>query len=195
MTKQIPQSNNQDNQNNQDQELMLEINKIGKIDYDLKPIDKAHVWKGVLEENTMWAYPKMNSYKEKMRELYKDYSRFKSQAKKLSPWVKELYSNFGELCMPVKTIPFPVDVERFSPNSNEKTLDCFVYFKGRERKFLNYIQNYLEDKKTKLILYTYDAFLFDYNLEDGLILEEIMDLLQYPVSIKQGKSYHGLTKI
>ena len=31
MTKQIPHSNNQDNQ---DQELMLEINKIAKIDYE-----------------------------------------------------------------------------------------------------------------------------------------------------------------
>ena len=34
MTKQIPHSDNQDNQNNQDEELMLEINKIAKIDYE-----------------------------------------------------------------------------------------------------------------------------------------------------------------
>ena len=64
----------------------------GKIDYELKPIAKEHVWKGVLEENTSWAYPIMSSYKEKMREVYKDYGRFKSQAKKLAPWVKEKYS-------------------------------------------------------------------------------------------------------
>ena len=31
MTKQIPQNNNKDNNDNQDQELMLEINKIAKI--------------------------------------------------------------------------------------------------------------------------------------------------------------------
>jgi hypothetical protein len=55
--------------------------------------------------------------------------------------------------------------------------------------------NYLKDKKTKIVLYTYDAFLFDYAEEDGNILPELVKLLQYPVSIKQGTSYHGLTKI
>jgi hypothetical protein len=55
--------------------------------------------------------------------------------------------------------------------------------------------NYLKDKKTKIVLYTYDAFLFDYAEEDGNILPELIKLLQYPVSIKQGTSYHGLTKI
>lgn len=61
----------------------------GKIDYELKPIAPEHVWKGVLEAGTSWAYPKMSSYKEKLRDCYKDYGRYKSQAKKLSPYVKE----------------------------------------------------------------------------------------------------------
>jgi len=55
--------------------------------------------------------------------------------------------------------------------------------------------NYLKDKKTKIVLYTYDAFLFDYAEEDGNILPELINILEYPVSIKQGTSYHGLTKI
>jgi hypothetical protein len=57
------------------------------------------------------------------------------------------------------------------------------------------VLNYLNDKKTKLILYTYDAFLFDYCEEDGNIFADIAHILQYPVSIKQGKTYHGLEKI
>lgn len=64
----------------------------GKIDYDLKPVEAAHVWKGVLEEGTQWAFPKMLSYKEKLRDCYKDHGRYKSQAKKLAPWVKENFS-------------------------------------------------------------------------------------------------------
>lgn len=62
----------------------------GKIDYELKPIAKEHVWKGVLEEGTSWAYPLMSSFKDKMREVFKDYGRFKSQAKKLAPFIREL---------------------------------------------------------------------------------------------------------
>ena len=62
-------------------------------------------------------------------------------------------------------------------------------------ELLKLVLDYLTDKKTKLVLYTYDAFLFDYAKEDGEIFTAIKELLQYPVSIKQGNSYHGLTKI
>jgi hypothetical protein len=62
-------------------------------------------------------------------------------------------------------------------------------------KLLELVLDYLKDKKTKIVLYTYDAFLFDYAKEDGEIFPTITQMLQYPVSVKQGKSYHGLTKI
>jgi len=61
---------------------------------------------------------------------------------------------------------------------------------------LDNILNYLKDKKTKLVLYTYDAFLFDYSKEDGKqLLTDIKELIHYPINVKQGKSYHGLEKL
>ena len=60
---------------------------------------------------------------------------------------------------------------------------------------LEKVLDYLKGKKTKIVLYTYDAFLFDYSKEDGDILQDIVKLLEYPVTIKQGNTYHGLTKI
>jgi hypothetical protein len=62
-------------------------------------------------------------------------------------------------------------------------------------KLLEKVFDYLKDKKTKIVLYTYDAFLFDYSKEDNNIIQELTTILDYPVSIKQGTSYHGLTKI
>ena len=63
-------------------------------------------------------------------------------------------------------------------------------------KMLVNILDYLKDKQTKLVLYTYDAFLFDYSKEDGnQLLTDIKNMIPYPINIKQGKSYHGLTKI
>ena len=62
-------------------------------------------------------------------------------------------------------------------------------------ELLELVLKYLEDKKTKLVLYTYDAFLFDYSKEDGNIIQDIVNLLEYPVSVKQGNTYHGLKKI
>ena len=75
----------------------------------------------------------------------------------------------------------------------EKHIEDNLLDKSKLIEFI--IKKYLEDKKTKLILYTYDAFLFDYAEEDGKILQDIVTLLQYPVTIKQGQSYHGLEKI
>ena len=74
-----------------------------KIDYELKPIAKEHVWRGVLEEGTSWAYPIHANYKTKLREVYKDYSRFKSWAKKLAAYNKKkfdkqkIYDQFKDL--------------------------------------------------------------------------------------------------
>lgn len=63
-----------------------------KIDYELKQIQKEHVWKGVLEEGTSWAYPLQTSVRNKMREVYKDYGRFKSWAKKLNLWIRKEFT-------------------------------------------------------------------------------------------------------
>ena len=61
---------------------------------------------------------------------------------------------------------------------------------------LDNILNYLKDKKTKLVLYTYDAFLFDYSKEDGKDLPTTLkEMIHYPINIKHGTSYHGLNKL
>jgi hypothetical protein len=63
-------------------------------------------------------------------------------------------------------------------------------------KMLIDILEYLKDKQTKIVLYTYDAFLFDYAESDGKqTLIDIKQLIKYPVNIKMGKSYHELNKI
>jgi len=55
------------------------------------------------------------------------------------------------------------------------------------------IKEYLKDKKTKLILITYDAFLFDFSVQDGKeALIEIKDILQqgeFPVKHTHGINY------
>jgi hypothetical protein len=62
-------------------------------------------------------------------------------------------------------------------------------------QILEKILSCLENKKTKIVLYTYDAFLFDYSKEDKDLVQQIIKIIKYPVNIKQGKTYHNLTKI
>jgi glycosyltransferase involved in cell wall biosynthesis len=57
------------------------------VDYDLGPIQQESIWPGVLEENSMWCYPKPGSFKMRLREVYKDYGRFKKQATQLQKWI------------------------------------------------------------------------------------------------------------
>lgn len=59
-----------------------------KVDYDLKQIPEYAVWDGVLQRDSMWAVPQQGSYKMRLREVYKDYDRFRSQARKLKEWIE-----------------------------------------------------------------------------------------------------------
>jgi len=63
-----------------------------KVDFVMKQIEPQHVWPGVMETEAGWAFPEANSLKEKMRQVYKDYSRFKSWAKKLAAYNQEKFS-------------------------------------------------------------------------------------------------------
>ena len=59
-----------------------------RVDYVLAPVAADAVWDGVIQADSMWAHPQQGSYKMKLREVYKDYSRYKSQAKRLQKWIE-----------------------------------------------------------------------------------------------------------
>ena len=58
----------------------------------------------------------------------------------------------------------------------------------------------IEDYKSKLILYSYDSFLLDFNMEDGLdYLKKVKEILEqdgkYPVKVSWGLNYHEMKDI
>jgi hypothetical protein len=58
----------------------------------------------------------------------------------------------------------------------------------------------IKDYKSKLILYNYDSFLLDFNMEDGLdYLKEVKEILEqdgkYPVKVGWGLNYHEMKDI
>lgn len=67
-----------------------------KVDYDLAPIQKETVWDGVLVADSMWCYAQQGSYKMRLREMYKDYGRFKKQAETLQKWILETFTKEGQ---------------------------------------------------------------------------------------------------
>ena len=63
-----------------------------RVEYELQPIQKEAVWDGVLQSDSLWAYPQQGSYKMKLREVYKEHGRFKKQAKILQKWILENFT-------------------------------------------------------------------------------------------------------
>ena len=57
----------------------------------------------------------------------------------------------------------------------------------------------MENKQSKVILYTYDSFLIDYSSADGKeVLKEIKKLLEndkYVVKVAYGNNYNNLKEI
>lgn len=62
---------------------------------------------------------------------------------------------------------------------------------------LESINKFLKNKDSKLILYTYDSFLIDFNVKEGSsVLKELMDIFHgIPFKVKAGNNYHELQLI
>ena len=68
-----------------------------KVDFSLKPVQKEYVWQDIIVEDSMWAYADESSFKNTLRDVYKDHGRFKSQAKKLQSYLKEEFKESRKL--------------------------------------------------------------------------------------------------
>jgi glycosyltransferase involved in cell wall biosynthesis len=64
-----------------------------EVEYTLGPIPKEAIWKGVLEEGSMWCYAQEGSYKMRLRQVRNNYDKWKKKANYLQKWILE---NFKE---------------------------------------------------------------------------------------------------
>ena len=82
--------------------------KFCKVDFSLLDVQKEAVWDGVIQADSKWAFADQGSFKMKLREVHKDYGRFKKQAKELQAYNKEnlsaqkQYSAFVDAIFPNK---------------------------------------------------------------------------------------------
>lgn len=61
----------------------------------------------------------------------------------------------GDSYIPIKTLPFPVEIERFKPSNNENKTEVFIYFKRRKPSQLNFIKDFLNNKKISYKIFDY----------------------------------------
>ena len=82
-----------------------------KIDFDLKNVQKEAVWKGVIRPDSQWCFVKDRSVRIAMREVNKNYGPKLSDAKKLSKFILENFSEETQKDTFAKSV-IPLDVER-----------------------------------------------------------------------------------
>ena len=114
---------------------------------------------------------------------------------KIDRFINELwgrYKNDGKVLAPISGKPFTGELRDMNP---KKLMNYIMQSLETSRNILilKEVLRYLKDKKTKVVLYTYDAILFDFSKEDGKqALEEIKKIMQengkYPTKFKFSES-------
>jgi hypothetical protein len=112
----------------------------------------------------------------------------------IDKYIKDLwqrYTNDGKILAPISEKPFTSSLKDMNP---QKLMNYVMQSLETSRNILilKEVLRYLKNKKTKVVLYTYDALLFDYSKEDGKeTLEELKEILEtgkkYPVKFKFSK--------
>ena len=113
---------------------------------------------------------------------------------KIDDYIKSLWKRYeddGEVLAPISGKPFTSTLKDMNP---QKLMNYIMQSLETSRNILilKEVLRYLKDKKTKLVLYTYDALLFDFHKEDGKgTLEKLQEILEsdgkYPTKLKYAK--------
>ena len=113
---------------------------------------------------------------------------------KIDRFIRELwrrYEDDGKVVAPISGKVFDRGLKDMHP---QKLMNYIMQSLETSRNILilKEVLRYLQDKKTKLVLYTYDALLFDFHKEDGKeTLERLQQILEsdgkYPIKFKYAK--------
>ena len=122
---------------------------------------------------------------------------------KVNDYIKLLWqdfqtNNFVKSYIYNRTI-FKKNLSDMNPN---KLFNYMIQLMETENnvKILNELQPKLEQYESKLVLYNYDSFLFDFDTKDGLeflnmVKKTIESGGKYPVKISKGVNYHDMQDI
>lgn len=126
----------------------------------------------------------------KIPEKYADLEVFT----KIDKYIKDLWNEYKEnqkILAPISKKPFTTSLKDMHP---QKLMNYVMQSLETSRNILiiKDVLQFLKDKKTSLVLYTYDALLFDFYDEDGPdTLEKLREILEtggkYPTHTKYAK--------
>ena len=121
---------------------------------------------------------------------------------KVDQYIKGLYQRFvisGKLTTLLYKREIPFD--RIESANEQKVFNYLLQSLETEINYMKIgeVLEYLEGKMSKMILYTYDAFLIDtHPIERENLLNDIREIMEkggFPVKIEEGENYNNLEVI
>jgi len=102
----------------------------------------------------------------------------------LSKWNEKCYLQaVKSMVIPTSQFPFAVDTQKFAPLNKEKTFDCLIYFKHRNRADLESVKQILDKKNLSYKIVSYGS----YNENDYIqLLQECKFMLSVDAHESQG---------
>jgi len=170
-----------------------------KIEYDL-PKESVHEY-FAKQYNTNYEDSKKLSFKYLYGGITKEIAQQIPYFEGVNQYVNTLWNTYNKEKQVVSDIYNRrfIKSNLFDMNPN-KLFNYMIQLMETERNMslITTLKESLQNKKSKLILYNYDAFLFDYCKEDGEnILNDIKKILEvdgYPTKITAGKNYHTMER-
>ena len=86
------------------------------VDYTLGPVQDFAVWPGVIEKDSMWAYPTEGSFKMLLRRVRKDYDKWLKRALYLQEWIckefesEKLHNRLADVILPAQASNEEIDL-------------------------------------------------------------------------------------
>ena len=107
----------------------------------------------------------------------------------------DIYKRKGYIETPIlKRKLYKKNLDNMNP---QKLFNYFIqaYETEMNSSALKNILNLLEDYSSKMILYVYDAFLFDIDPSEKSLIKEIQKLMVFPSKAKIGRDYHNMRSL
>ena len=90
-----------------------------EVEYDMAPVPAHAVWEGVIQADSMWCNPQNGSYKMKLRDVRKNYDKWKKKAVKLQKWVRENFDGDKQKELFCEEIYSLIRPQELSPEEQE----------------------------------------------------------------------------
>jgi|21_taG_2_1085346.scaffolds.fasta_scaffold00045_18 hypothetical protein len=118
---------------------------------------------------------------------------------KVDKLIKKLWHEFNtENSIPTYLFKRPMYKNVLTSMTPQKLFNYYIQSLETENNIsiLSEIYKVMQKYRSKLVLYTYDSFLFDFDLSDEQIfINDVIDSIKFPVKVKHGYNYNNMTDI